>query len=124
MKPDLPGAVFGFLRWLTLAVALAAVILFALVVASVPSFLEVFIEFDAELPVFAQFLFDIPQGIYWAVAACAMFALIGSQFLNLSAASRVAIHAGVATALTMLTMLVFVAAFMPLIGLISKLSNR
>jgi hypothetical protein len=57
------------LRWLTLAVALAAVMPFSLLIATIPSFLEVFLEFDAEL----------------AVAAGAVSALIGSQFLTSAA---------------------------------------
>jgi type II secretory pathway component PulF len=123
MEHDRPSAVYRLLRWFTLAVALAAAMAFCLVIASIPSFREIFIEFDANLPVFAMALFDIPQAVYWAVAACAVFALIGAQFLNLSAPSRVAIHAGIATALVVLTMLLFAAAFMPLIGLTSKVSN-
>jgi hypothetical protein len=123
METDRPDAVYRLLRWFTLAVALAAVMLFCLITASIPSIEGILMEFDAAFPVFAVALFDIPQAVYWAFAACAVLALIGAQFLNLSAPSRVAVHTGIATALVVLTMLLFAAAFMPLIGLTTKVSN-
>lgn len=123
MEPDPPKAVHGLLRWFTLAVALVAVMPFCLVIASIPSFEEIFLEFDAVIPQFTVLVLDIPQAAYWAFATCAVFALVGSQFLNLSAPTRVAIHASVATALIVLAMLLFAAAFMPLIALTKKLSS-